>query len=260
MPSLKLTKTAVETARPEARDYERPDTTLPGFICKVTPAERKCSCCPTGRRRASGASRASASSVRSPSIRPAGSPRSTLPPCASAKTPNAQWQALRGAPTVKELSERYMEEHRLVHNKPSSARRNKYILKCHIVPKLGRLKVAEVKQPEIAETISGMRKTPVAANHKLATLRKMFNLAKIWGWRPDDTNPCRHIQKFGGGKRTRLITDEEMVRYLDRADAEGFEHPVLTLAIRLQFEFAARMSEILDLEWEWIDFGQSRVV
>ena len=41
MPSLKLTKTAVETARPEARDYELRDTTLPGFICKVTPAGRK---------------------------------------------------------------------------------------------------------------------------------------------------------------------------------------------------------------------------
>ena len=45
--------------------------------------------------------------------------------------------------------------------------------------------------------------------------------------------------------------DEELTRlyaYLDSADAEGLEHPVLTLAIRLQFEFAARMSEVLLLE------------
>lgn len=41
MPSLKLTKTAVETARPEARDYELRDAMLPGLICKVTPAGRK---------------------------------------------------------------------------------------------------------------------------------------------------------------------------------------------------------------------------
>ena len=40
MPSLKLTKTAVETARPEARDYELRDTMLTGFVCKVTPAGR----------------------------------------------------------------------------------------------------------------------------------------------------------------------------------------------------------------------------
>ena len=65
------------------------------------------------------------------------------------------------------------------------------------------------------------------------------------------------------GKRTRLITDEELIRlyaYLDQADAEGLEHPVLTLAIRLQFEFAARMSEVLALRWEWIDLGNRRVV
>ena len=91
----------------------------------------------------------------------------------------------------------------------------------------------------------------------------MFNLAELWGLRPDGTNPCRHIQKYTGSKRTRLITDEELTRlyaYLDHADAEGLEHPLLTFAIRLQFEFAARMSEVLVLEWEWIDFANRRVV
>jgi hypothetical protein len=38
------------------------------------------------------------------------------------------------------------------------------------------------------------------------------------------------------------------------------EHPLVTLAVRLQFEFAARMSEILLLEWEWVDFDNRRVV
>ena len=81
--------------------------------------------------------------------------------------------------------------------------------------------------------------------------------------RADGTNPCRHIKKYTGSKRTRLITDGELTRlyaYLDHADGEGLEHPILTLAIRLQFEFAARMSEVLLLQWEWIDFGNKRVV
>ena len=33
MPSLKLTKTAVETAKPAPRDYELRDTSLAGFLC-----------------------------------------------------------------------------------------------------------------------------------------------------------------------------------------------------------------------------------
>lgn len=63
--------------------------------------------------------------------------------------------------------------------------------------------------------------------------------------------------------KTRLITDTEMKKlfaYLTRAEAEGLEHPFILLAIRLQFEFAARMSEILQLEWSWVDYDNRRVV
>jgi integrase len=41
--------------------------------------------------------------------------------------------------------------------------------------------------------------------------------------------------------------------YLERADLEG-------LGIRLQFAFAARMSEIISMEWDWIDFVNRRIV
>jgi integrase len=37
-------------------------------------------------------------------------------------------------------------------------------------------------------------------------------------------------------------------------------YPFLTLGIRLQFAFAARMSEIISMEWDWIDFVNRRVV
>jgi hypothetical protein len=42
---------------------------------------------------------------------------------------------------------------------------------------------------------------------------------------------------------------------LNKAEAEGLDHPFILLAIRLQFEFAARMSEILKLEWTWVDLA-----
>ena len=41
MPSIKLTKNVVDTAKPAARDYEIRDTIVPGFMCKITPAGRK---------------------------------------------------------------------------------------------------------------------------------------------------------------------------------------------------------------------------
>jgi len=47
------------------------------------------------------------------------------------------------------------------------------------------------------------------------------------------------------GKETRLIVDDERVRIfcqLKKLEAEGLENYVIPLAIRLQFEFAARRS------------------
>ena len=263
MPSIKLTKTAVETAKPERRDYELRDTLTPGFLCKVTPAGRKVFMLayrtPTGERR-----KPSLGTFGQLTVEQARKlAQDHLAAVRGGADPSQERQAARGAPTVKELSERFMAEHSEARNKPSTVYGNRLILRRYVLPAFGRTKVAEVKRPDVAALIGRMRGTPTSANHTLSLLRKMFNLAELWGLRPDGTNPCRHIQKYTGGKRTRLITDDELIRlysYLERADAEGLEHPILTLAIRLQFEFAARMSEVLTLRWEWIDFGNRRVV
>ena len=59
-----------------------------------------------------------------------------------------------------------------------------------------------------------------------------------------------------------MITDPELKRlytYLDTAEIEGLEHPFILLAVRLQFEFAARMSEIRQLQWAWVDLDNRRI-
>jgi hypothetical protein len=117
----------------------------------------------------------------------------------------------------------------------------------HIIPILGSIKVNDVTRADIAKLMKRLEYKPVGANRVLACLRKMFNMAEVWGYRADGSNPCRHIPKYPeSAGRTRLIIDEELAllfAYLDRADAEGLEHPFLTLGIRLHFQFAARMSE-----------------
>jgi integrase len=108
-----------------------------------------------------------------------------------------------------------------------------------------------------------LENSPTQANRLLCCIRKMFNLAELWGYRPDGSNPCRHIPKYPEKGKTRLITDPQMTQlflHLEKVDARGLEHPTLTLAVRLQFEFAARMSEILLLEWDWIDLPNRRVI
>ncbi len=41
MAKIKLTKIAVESGQPQAKDVELRDTVVPGFLCKVTPTGRR---------------------------------------------------------------------------------------------------------------------------------------------------------------------------------------------------------------------------
>lgn len=169
----------------------------------------------------------------------------------------------RKAPTVKDLCGRFMEDHSKVRNKPSTQDSYQYQIDKYIVPAFGTKKAHEVTRHDITALMKRMEKSPTQANRVLSLVRKMFNLAELWGYRPDGSNPCRHVPKYPEKGSTRLITDEQMVSlfaYLDKAEAEGLEHPIYLLAVRLQFEFAARMSEILLLQWDWLDLPNGRVV
>ena len=41
MAKIKLTKSAVDAAQPQAQPIELRDTLVPGFLCKITPTGRK---------------------------------------------------------------------------------------------------------------------------------------------------------------------------------------------------------------------------
>ena len=156
-----------------------------------------------------------------------------------------------------------MEDYSKHRNKPSTQKGYQGNIDRNIIPILGRMKVQDVKRPDVAAMMKKLDYKPGEANKALAVLRKMFNLAEVWGYRPDGSNPCRHIPLYTGGKTTRLITDDEMAKlfkHLEQIEAEGLVPYVIPLAIRLQFEFAARRSEIVLLEWEWIDLENRRVV
>ena len=263
MPKIKLTKTAVDAATPKNKDYELRDPGVPGFLLKVTPAGGKIFMVQytnsRGQRRKPAIGRYGEVTVeQARSIA-----QDWLADVRRGADPSAERSAARQAPTMKELCKQFMEDYSEPRNKPETVRTNKAYIKTHIVPKLGHLKVPEVTRADLTTLMKGMEKTPTNANRVLSCLRKMFNLAELWGYRPDGSNPCRHIPKFPERGKTRLITDAELKRlfgYLDQADQEGLEHPFLTLAIRLQFDFAARMGEILMLEWSWLDIHNRRVV
>jgi len=262
MPKLKLTKTVADAARAETAPYELRDTIIPGFLLKVTPTGRKifmlAYVANDGQRRKPAIGRFGEITVE----QARGIAQDWLADVRKGQDPSVKRSAARQAPTVEELFERFMTDYSEGRNKPSTVKSNRGYGKRHIIPILGHLKVPAVTRADISDLMKRMSKAPTNANRVLSALRKMFNLAEVWGLRPDGSNPCRHIPKYPERGKTRLITDAELKRlydYLHKAAVEGLEHPLILLAIRLQFEFAARMSEILNLQWAWIDLANRRV-
>ena len=72
---------------------------------------------------------------------------------------------------------------------------------------MGSIKVPDVTRQDVVALMKKREKAPTGANRVLACLRKMFNMAEVWGYRPDGSNPCKHVQKYPEKGKTRLITD-----------------------------------------------------
>ncbi|MBG4224487.1 tyrosine-type recombinase/integrase [Pseudomonas aeruginosa] len=263
MAKLKLTKSAVDAAQPQSQAIELRDTLVPGFLCKITPAGRKVFMLQY---------RTNAGERRKPALGQYGEltveqarslAQEWLAQVRRGGAPAADKAAARKAPTVKELCAKFMEDYSKLRNKPSTQEGYQSVIDRNIIPMIGRMKVQDVKRPDVAAMMKKMAHKPADANRTFSVMRRMFNLAEVWGYRPDGTNPCRHVPMFPNGKATHLISDEDMgklFRQLDRIEAEGLENYVIPLAIRLQFEFAGRRGEIVTLQWDWVDFENRRVV
>ena len=65
---------------------------------------------------------------------------------------------------------------------------------------------------DIARLHHELRHIPYQANRNLEVISKMFNLAELWGLRPDGSNPRRHIRKYPEEKRERFLSAAELRR------------------------------------------------
>ncbi len=171
--------------------------------------------------------------------------------------PAAQLESARGAPTMAELCDRYFQEHAQVHKKASSWKNDQRLIDVRIKPAFERRLVNSIQRADIAKLHHRMRDTPYEANRTLALLSKMFNLAELWGLRPDGSNPCRHLKKYKEDMRERFLSPAELARLnevLLEAERTQTERQSVIAAIRLLILTGCRLSEILTLRWDWVDF------
>jgi integrase len=172
------------------------------------------------------------------------------------RDPAKELDQARKAPTMKGLGERFLKEHVAVRCKPSTQYEYKRSVELFINPKLGTRKVTDIERRDIAELHHSFSHIPYQANRTLGVLSKMFNLAEVWGLRPDGSNPCLHVKKYPEQKRERFLSPEEFAalgKALREVEAEGSETQSAVDAIRLLMLTGCRLGEIMTLKWNYVD-------
>jgi integrase len=182
--------------------------------------------------------------------------RGALADVAKGGDPAADKSDARQAPTVRDLCERFTEEH-MPKLKPKTTRPYQRLIDDRILKHFGPVKLDGVSRGDVVKWHHGMRATPIEANRALLLLHKLFAMAALWEWHAGP-NPAQGVPKNTETARERSVTGVELYRIakaigdLERTAKRPLS-PYLALAFRLLLLTGCRKDEILTLAWEHVD-------
>jgi integrase len=153
--------------------------------------------------------------------------------------------------TVRALCETYLERHA---SRKRSARDDRRRIAQHLLPAWGHRKVESLTRADVAALHTKIgQHAPYDANRTLALCSKMFELARRWGFLPENAaNPAHGIDKFREEKRDRWVKPEE----LPPLAAAIAQEPNLYVkaALWLYLLTGVRKTELLKARWADVDF------
>jgi integrase len=282
MARTRITKRVVDGLRPGPTEYFRWDPDLVGFGVRVQPSGARSyvvkyrvgsgRTAPTRRMTIGQVGKLTPDEARILA-------KKALGAVAHGGDPAADRTAERRATTLRELSEVFLAEHVQAKRKASTAALYRDILRRLVLPELGNRKAETIATSQFARLHFGMRDRPYQANRMLAVVGSLYAFAGKRKLVPPGTNPVRGIEKYPERGRERFLSVAELTR-LGEAIREGetvgipyevdekkpkAKHapkpenrrtvigPHAAAALRLLIFTGARLREILQLRWEWVD-------
>ena len=97
--------------------------------------------------------------------------------------------------------------------------------------------------------------TPAAANRSPPILSVIMQQAEAWGYRPENSNPCRGLQRYRPAKSERFLSMEEYRRLGRVLDRHAAKRPLHVAALRLLLLTGCRKGKVLSLEWSFYREG-----
>lgn len=180
--------------------------------------------------------------------------RKALVQAADGQDPAQARQEARGAVTVAEFAETYMERHSKPHKR--TWREDRRRIDSYIKPAIGTVPLHEVTTGELSALHAEIGKSAkVEANRVLELFRAIFNKAITWGAVPKATpNPASDFDKFAEQSRDRWVRPSEMPALVKAVEAE--ENVYIRAAIWLLLLTGCRRSEILRAKWQDVDWDR----
>lgn len=253
----KVSKDSINNLKPGARDAFLWDDKLKGFGAKISPAGRITYVAqyriagrgsPTRRVTVGAADKLTPAEARTEA-------RAILSRAALKDDEAEKRSRLRKESTVGDVADQYLREYVPAHNKPSTQAEAARVVKVHIKPALGNLKLSALTRKKVREWHSALHKTPYEANRALAYLSRMMSLA-VTEWEIAQMNPCLGLKRFPEQARDRFLTEEELLRLgqtLDACEADGTVPTNFAAVVRMLSLTGCRLSEMLNLTWPEVD-------
>ncbi len=260
----KLTKSVVEHLEVRSKDYILFDASLPGFGCRVMPSGKRFFLIQyrrNGRTRRVALGQfgpTTAEIARQQALRLLGQVKG------AGADPAADRDLDRQSTTITDLGKRFLEQHVAVRCKRSTQSEYRRAVELFITPFFKTQRVRGVNSADVADFHSSLSKIPYQANRALGVLRKMMNLAEVWGLRDKHSNPCEDIEKYPEVKRERFLSKGELKALgeaLTAYETTGRESLYAVAAFRLLLLTGCRLGEIQTLKWSYVelDAGELRL-
>ena len=156
------------------------------------------------------------------------------------------------APVMSEYVEEFWNDYAR-HWKLSTQKRNRDAFRRHILPDFGAMRIDLIGKAEITRWRDsfadgrGMR-----FNRAIPVLAAMFKYAEQLGYIRKGSNPCRGMPRYKANKKERFLSSLEFRRLARELEADDAAYPAQVAIVRLLLFTGARVSEIRDLQWDWV--------
>ncbi len=177
---------------------------------------------------------------------------------AAGQDPAGNQEKFRTTPDLKAVAEQFMAEHG-VKLKPKTRHDYDRLFRKVIFPVFGSRKIDDLSRSDMSRFHSLKAETPRQANFALAVLSKLMNWSEAQGLRVENSNPCKGILKYKEKRRERFLSLDEFAQLgevLDDVEKNQNYSIFAIAAIRLLIFTGARLGEVLELKWEYIDLDR----